>query len=211
MTTVGEMLRSAREKKKLTIDQIEKATKIRAKFLMAMESNEFAKLPGPTFARGFVKNYAAYLGLPIEDTLAFFRRQLSPDQTKITVQNPTRTPFAGWKFTPQLFTNLVIGLLLLVFFGYLLVSYFQYTGSPTLAVSTPANNVVVSEESIHVTGNTDPGASLTINGQQVSIAENGTFDVAVPLQPGLNTVTVSATNKFGRSHTVVRSLRLEKQ
>lgn len=63
MNDVGDQLRRAREAKGLTIADVEKATRIRARFLQAMEEGRWADLPGPVQARGFLRNYAALVGL----------------------------------------------------------------------------------------------------------------------------------------------------
>lgn len=205
MTTVGEILSAAREKKKLTIEQVEKATRIRAKFLLALEKNDFSKLPPGTFVRGFVKNYAAFLGLPVEETLAFYRRQFNEEKAP-----PPKNTTPPSRFPNITFSALVVGVLLILFFGYLIYSYFKFAGAPTLLINSPANNVVVKDDQAEIVGKTDPEAILTINGQTVALTENGSFDLKIPLQSGLNTLTITATNKFKRQTTVTRNLRLEK-
>lgn len=208
MTTVGEILKNARMGKKVELATVEKATKIRAKFLVALENNEFDKLPPGTFAKGFIKNYAAFLNLPIEETLAFYRRQVNEEKIPVL---PLEGPKIGrFALTPQFFTSLGVGILVVFFFAYLVFSYFQFAGSPTLVVDSPRNNSVVTQEQVEITGKTDPQATLSINGQVVTINENGSFEVKIPLQFGLNTLTVIATNKFKRQTTVTRNLRLEK-
>lgn len=209
MVTVGEILHSARERKKLTVDQVEKSTKIRAKFIIALEQNQFDKLPGPTFARGFVKNYAAFLGLPTEEILAFYRRQANTDNI-LALPKQTVNSISKALITPQRFTVVSVGILLVGFFGYLIFSYVQFAGTPVLTVNSPANNSVVSETSVEVIGRTDPSATLVINNEPVDTNENGSFDIKVPLQSGLNTLTITASNKFGKKITVTRNLRLER-
>ncbi|MBI3558833.1 helix-turn-helix domain-containing protein [Candidatus Gottesmanbacteria bacterium] len=205
MTTVGEILSAAREKKKLTIEQVEKATRIRSKFLLALEKNEFNKLPPGTFTRGFIKNYAAFLNLPEEEILAFYRRQENFDKTP-----PPLKSLKPSRFPSLTFSTLAVIVLIALFFGYLIYSYLKFAGSPTLIINSPGNNSVVSQEQTEITGKTDPEAKLTINDQPVIINENGSFNITIPLQPGLNTLTVIATNKFKRQTTVTRNLRLEK-
>ncbi|TSC61071.1 MAG: transcription regulation protein, partial [Parcubacteria group bacterium Gr01-1014_107] len=68
-------LKEARVSKGYTLEQVEKATKIRSKFLTAIESDDYARLPSPLYAKGFVKNYGDFLGLESSRMLAFFRRQ----------------------------------------------------------------------------------------------------------------------------------------
>ncbi|HET7375362.1 MAG TPA: helix-turn-helix domain-containing protein [Anaerolineae bacterium] len=63
MSDLGSQLRLAREAKGLTLEQVFKATRIKATYLEALESNRIDALPGLTQARGFVRSYANYLGL----------------------------------------------------------------------------------------------------------------------------------------------------
>jgi len=60
---IGSSLREARERKKLDLREIEEATKVRARYIRALEDEEFEILPGQTYVRGFLRAYANYLGL----------------------------------------------------------------------------------------------------------------------------------------------------
>jgi len=64
MVNVGEKLYEERVKKGHTLEEVSKATKIRASFLLAIEKGEYKKLPSGTYVHGFVRNYARFLGLP---------------------------------------------------------------------------------------------------------------------------------------------------
>lgn len=209
MITVGEILGNARERKKLTIEQVEKATKIRAKFLVAIEKNQFDKLPPGTFTKGLIKNYATFLGLSPSETIAFYRRQVNEEIPNIAIPHPQKNDHGRFPISFSLTTLATVGLIL-IFFLYLGYSYLRFAGSPTLVINSPAKNAVVKEEQIEVAGKTDPNASVTINNQEISVNENGSFVTKITLQPGLNTLTVEAVNKFGRKSTLVRNLRLEK-
>lgn len=207
MITVGEILANGRQRKKLTLEQVEKATKIRAKFLSAIEENQFDKLPPGTFAKGLIKNYAAYLDLPVTQTLAFYRRQVNEDKPLMPSTIPNLKNKFPFNFS---FSSIMTIFLVALFFFYLTFSYFRYAGSPTLVLSSPAKNAVVKEEQIEITGKTDPSVVVTINNQEVPTNENGSFVTKIVLTPGLNTITVTATNKFNRTSSIVRNLRLEK-
>ena len=63
MFEIGATLREARERRQLTYEQVEAETKIRAKYLRALEEEEFDSLPSGTYVRGFLRAYASYLGL----------------------------------------------------------------------------------------------------------------------------------------------------
>lgn len=63
MPDIGATLREARLRRKLDIQEVEAATKIRAKYLRALEHEDWDLLPGPTFVRTFLRTYAEFLGL----------------------------------------------------------------------------------------------------------------------------------------------------
>jgi helix-turn-helix protein len=63
MPEIGETLREARMRAKIDVSEVEATTKIRAKYLRALENEEWGLLPGPTFVRSFLRTYADYLGL----------------------------------------------------------------------------------------------------------------------------------------------------
>jgi cytoskeleton protein RodZ len=63
MPSIGETLREARMRQRLDIADVEDRTKIRAKYLRALENEEFGMLPGPTFVKTFLRTYAETLGL----------------------------------------------------------------------------------------------------------------------------------------------------
>ena len=62
MPSIGDTLREARMRQRLDIADVEAKTKIRAKYLRALENEEFGMLPGPTFVKTFLRSYAEVLG-----------------------------------------------------------------------------------------------------------------------------------------------------
>src|SRR5439155_18432542 len=63
MFEIGSSLRAARMRQKLELSQAEHETRIRAKYLGALEDERFEVLPGPAYTKGFLRTYADYLGL----------------------------------------------------------------------------------------------------------------------------------------------------
>jgi cytoskeleton protein RodZ len=72
MASFGENLRTQRELRGIELAEIARATKITPLFLRALEADQFEVLPGGLFARAFVRQYAAHIGLDVESTLAAF-------------------------------------------------------------------------------------------------------------------------------------------
>ena len=63
MFEIGSALREARERRGLSYSQVEEGTKIRARYIRALEDEDFGVLPGATYSKGFLRAYADYLGL----------------------------------------------------------------------------------------------------------------------------------------------------
>jgi cytoskeletal protein RodZ len=63
MFEIGSSLRDARARQGLELDELERRTKIRAKYLRALEDERFEQLPAPTYVKGFLRTYADALGL----------------------------------------------------------------------------------------------------------------------------------------------------
>jgi len=68
--TIGQQLKQARLAKKLSLAQVSQATRIRVHYLEALEADDFESLPSAVQARGFLKLYADYLGLSLEELFA---------------------------------------------------------------------------------------------------------------------------------------------
>ena len=133
---VGERLRDAREVRGVDLHRVERDTKIRSKYLAALEAGEFADLPGDVYTRGFLRNYATYLGLDpdeIEDEWRQEGGEVIPVKPVIAGPKPLtmrrKVTFQG--------SHVVIGIVAIIvlvvasYFGYQLTRYLSY---PTLGV-----------------------------------------------------------------------------
>ncbi len=83
MADIGEKLRSAREAKGLSIQDIEKTTKIQSRYLTAIEQNDFDKLPGDFYVRAFIRQYASVVGLDGKELL-------EQDKTNVPAASPEK-------------------------------------------------------------------------------------------------------------------------
>lgn len=208
MIRVGDKLKEERKKKGLTLEQVAKATKIRVNFIQAMEEGEYEKLPGISYAHGFVKNYLEFLELPVQEYLARFRREYDGERQRKLVPEgfvEKNIPLRKFSLKQAVWLGSVI---LLALFGYLLFQYRAAFWSPQLQVSTPKEQSVTSSQTITVAGNTDPNVAVTINTLPAYVDTNGVFTKELPVFPGQITVTVKAVNSFGKVTTIVRHVKV---
>lgn len=80
MESLGEKLRTAREQKGFTFDQIARDTNITRRYLEALEGEDFAQFPGEPYLLGFLRNYGEYLGLDVQDLIASYRTMKIQEQ-----------------------------------------------------------------------------------------------------------------------------------
>lgn len=73
--SVGAKLREARERRRSSIAEVEAATKIRARYLQALEKGEWDQLPGEVYARAFIRTYGSFLGLDGDELADEQRRE----------------------------------------------------------------------------------------------------------------------------------------
>lgn len=81
MKSIGVVLKDAREEKGLSINDVAESTKVRQKYIVAIEESDWAKLPGRAYTSGFIKRYAQEVGMDPEKTLAYFRREYNLTQS----------------------------------------------------------------------------------------------------------------------------------
>lgn len=211
MKTVGIILQTARIKKGYSLERVEKDTKIRKKFLEAIEADDFTTLPSLAYAKGFVKNYTEYLGIDSASTLAIFRRQTRDVARSSLLPKGVTEPLnrSFFQLTPGRFLAIFLGGLVSIFLIYFLYQYQTLRFPPHLSIDTPKAFEVSDQKRIDVTGTTDPDATIVINGVSTIVRSDGKYFDQVTLEPGKNTVTVTATSRYGKSVTQKRDVTFQ--
>src|SRR5277367_3672699 len=92
MADIGETLRDARMRARIDVSEIEAKTKIRAKYLRALENEEWGLLPGTTFVKSFLRTYAEALGLDGKGLVEEYR---------LTYERPSDTALEPIVSSPQ--------------------------------------------------------------------------------------------------------------
>ena len=102
--TLPERLVEAREQKGVDVYRAERDTKIRVRYLQALEAGDYAELPGAVYTKGFLRNYALYLGLDPDDVVRQWRHEdgdaFVPHAAVLDVPRPLQAPRQGFTFSP---------------------------------------------------------------------------------------------------------------
>src|SRR6185503_16165256 len=108
LASFGDELRREREIRGISLKEIADATKISKRFLEAIERNDHRTLPAPVFTRGFVREYARYLGLSAEEMVNRYnfaaagddRIEKTPQMQRLTAPPPALEPREAAKKRP---------------------------------------------------------------------------------------------------------------
>ncbi|HLS09571.1 helix-turn-helix domain-containing protein [Lentibacillus sp.] len=122
---IGERLKEAREEKNLSLESLQETTKIQKRYLEAIEQGNFKILPGTFYARAFIKEYAAAVGLDPNELLEEYKAEVPQPEEESTAQyshirrsrkdnNPTRNTNV-FSFIPTVIVVLlVIGIIFVI-------------------------------------------------------------------------------------------------
>ena len=150
LTSLPERLLAARERKGVDLFRAERDTKIRARYLAALERGDYRELPGAVYTKGFLRNYALYLGLDPDEILLQWRRERgdgSADPVPVVPRTVT-APRQGITISPRVFGGLLLVLVVVVVVGYVATQLVRFSKPPTITVTDPATAVVTVDDSV---------------------------------------------------------------
>ncbi len=200
---LGEVLLAAREAKGVDLYRAERDTKIRVKYLSALERSEFRELPGAVYTKGFLRNYAMYLGLDPDAVLDQWRREggaARPTGPMIIAPQPLEAPRGGFTFTPGVLVAAVLTLIVVAVGGYIALQLARSVQPPMLSVTSPGAVVsTIDADHVLIAGTSDRNVTVTIqaSGNQTyrfSADSAGAWSRDVPLSKGENQMTITATD-----------------
>jgi len=207
---LGEVLRAAREAKGVDLPRVERDTKIRVRYLAALEQAEYRDLPGAVYIKGFLRNYGLYLGLDPEYLIDLYRLELGTAALdRPSLQAPPR-PMAVRRtrtlvVTPGALIAAILTVGVAAFIVYFVFELATYAGTPELTITQPLGNVAAYQELTYtIRGRTAPRATVTVSGltenPSVVADADGNFAVTVRLVPGSNVLSLVARDPVnGRS------------
>lgn len=209
--TVGDLLRSAREKAHFTLEDLAENTHIKLEYLAALEENNFDLLPAATFIKAYIRNYARLFALDEKPLLAILRRDYEESVKGQLIPREFLYPQLKRKATWSPI-NLVLFAVMLVFsvaFSYALWQWWQLNRPPALILLSPQENDIVQTPFV-VEGKTQVDALLTVNANPVALQEDGSFVTELDLtQEGLNTITIKASDDNGKSTVLQRNVQVQ--
>ncbi len=204
--SLPDRLAAARERKGVDLFRAERDTKIRSRYLAALERGDYRELPGAVYTKGFLRNYAVYLGLDPEEVLRQWRRERGdqvPSEPVVVAPRTIVDPPRPLAFSPSVVVAALMTIGVVVFGIYLAAQLLRFAKPPTLAVTNPATAVVDVDESatsFQLQGTATPGATVTVSipgstqPNRVTALSDGTWSVQVDLRRGTNQFDIDAVD-----------------
>ncbi|MBS1252017.1 MAG: hypothetical protein MAG451_01053 [Anaerolineales bacterium] len=164
MSELGQVLREARESKGISLVEAEEATRIRHTYIQALEEDNYEVLPPGVYVRGILRNYATFLDLDPEQTLAAYqdgsRSSREPAEPRIISEPLAPDPLINWEIIAGVVMLVaLLAVLALVYRQYIAPIAGQPAGTPPVATGvsdaassgTPAIAAVVDQDTPTVT------------------------------------------------------------
>lgn len=212
MKTLGQVLSSYREKKRLPLSVLAKKTSISEDIVEHLENDDYTNLPAAPLVRGYIILLANEIGLSEETALALYRRDVeSKHSTQLTTKK-TRLK-RSWSFKQNMLTPRFLSLAVLIFVIILGTTYaawqwFSLSQPPALTVSSPTAQTILSSP-VKVSGKTTADNTVTINTEVVAVDINGNFQYELALPPGERAIVVTAEDSRGRKAESITFITVE--
>jgi len=204
--TIGSILREARQSHKWTLKDAEKKTGIAKKYLEYLEADDFYKLPGSAYTKGFLERYAEFLKLNPSKIIEKWRKEFS-QSSRTEIPN-----ILGIKNRAQSIFDIkiyLIGLVVLSIFLYIGFSIKRVLFTSDLEILNPPKDLLTTNSNLMIIGRVDLGADVFINDQHIEQVNEGNFEQEVKLSPGLNTIKISAKKKYSQEKIIFRQIILQ--
>lgn len=198
--TIGAEVAAARESKGLEVEDIHRKTGLSLDFIKDIEAGAYNKIPHDAYTLAGFKKLANCVGLDGEEAC---RRYLG-ERGEVSGNGQLRR---SHKQRPSVVTSTLLAQTLMVaaivgILVYIIYQVIAATSSPDLEIVFPGENQTVHGDTVEVIGKTDPGSTVTIDGQGVNLDDDGSFSYEISLPSGVHTIVIESESDLGRSTEV---------
>src|SRR5262249_50142609 len=164
--TFGERLKRERELREVSLEEVSAATRISARFLEALENEDWPRLPGGVFGRGFVRTIARYLGLSEENLLAEYDLARGETLNAPPVKPEDRIPSPP-KWIPVAlvlaFLLLLAGLILAGVYGWKKFRAYRLKKNAAVSQNLPVTPPIALPDSTSATASSTSASTPTVS------------------------------------------------
>lgn len=208
MKTLGDHLKNIREVRNISLAKLSEMTKIKKRFLSAIEEGQWEKLPELPIVVGFVKSIANVLDVNSDALVSLLKRDYPPKDIKV---NPNPEVPKEFRIGPKHLFFSGVSLIIISIVAYLIFQYSQFTRPPMLDVISPQDGQEIFTEVLSVNGLTEESASVIVNDQPAFVDTDGNFYTEIKVTDSLETIEVIAKSRSGRESRQTIKVKINKQ
>lgn len=198
------------EAKGISVSDLAKRSGAPSQYIDALTSGNTKYLPAFPYIRPHLIKIADALGLPPQTLIEKYRAEFAAMHSGAADRLPGNRFALPTYRRPYLIGIGVLVVILLIY----VVTRSGFLGQANLVITNPPeapSPFITTSAALQITGRTDPGDTLMINGQHVAVASDGTFSKEYQLLPEINIISFSAKRFLGRSVTLTRQVYFDQQ
>lgn len=205
--STAEKIRLARKNRQLELEDVSKKINISLEHLKAIEDGNYELLPGGVYQKTFIKKYAAFLGLDAKKTEESYLKESGLEKKlEKNVFNRKKIKRSAFLVFPKILRGTVAILTTLAIFFYLGFYLKNSFSKPEIEIIGPADNLITEKKSILVSGQAEEKTQIEINNKPILKDKNGGFQELVELKKGINTIIITAQNKYSQKRIIKKQI-----
>ena len=186
----------------LTFKRLSELTGVSVRHLEALSSGNPDRLPSAPYLKGYLSRLGEVLGFDPDEAWKEMKK-MAEAKSSGKSDEPSRNRFSREPIGKYVIAGIVVFLFLL----YAGLRFYKISGTPSVTISSPQENmIVIGENSFSLAGNVSNSSELKINGEQVQVQSDGSWQKTVSLQPGINTVEITAKKFLGREAKIIKQI-----
>ncbi len=204
------------QSRNISLEKLSEVTKIQLYHLEALATGHFEKLPPSVYREGIFKRLSKFLSVNENEFMEAYNNEIAssivtpsdPSYVNFLFKNenaPIKKKNSYFILTPSKLVLFGGGILLIFLSVYIWYQFNFLVGPPNLVIDQK-EDIVTKEGTILINGKTDNGVDLTINGEKMYVASNGSFKKDVQLADGVNVIEVKVVNNFGKITKIIRQV-----
>ncbi len=215
--SLAETLVHRRTERGLSVEEASAQASLPLRTVADLERGEYGRLPDDIYTKIALKGYAAFLGLDLPAIVTQYNREraavrhlIETESRRAWGRHPAENiPSSQLAVIPKIIRAAFIGVLVIALGVYFGTQIKKIITPPEVALSSPQDGLVTADRSVVVEGQTEPEASVSVSGKQVTPDERGKFTDSLDLQEGLNVIKIIAKKKHSREMIITRRIIVE--
>lgn len=198
----GEFLGEEMALKGFSAEKLAHATNIPERYIGALLKNDFQKLPAGVYARGYIFKIAQAMNNDGGELWNLYKKEAG--ETLRASGKTDKLPanrFAVKKLNKKTLAAIIVAVLII---AYLLFRANDLIGLPTLKLTANLDDAVVFRSPLTINGEVGPRDIVAVNGENIPVGDDGSFEKEIALQPGTNAIEFKIRRLLGREITEIK-------